>query len=52
VTRVIFVVFSAKDEKVYREIAPDYFPPPDDYETASGPEDEVQSGGKVEEEKK
>jgi hypothetical protein len=51
VNRVIFVVFSAKDEKVYREIAPEFFPPPDDYEPARGP-DEAQSGGKVEEEKK
>ena len=27
VSRVIFVVFSARDEDVYRSIAPEYFPP-------------------------
>jgi hypothetical protein len=35
VKQVIFVVFSAKDEKVYREIAPAFFPPPESYEPAS-----------------
>ncbi|WRT65780.1 uncharacterized protein IL334_002729 [Kwoniella shivajii] len=27
VTRVIYVVFSAKDEEVYKSLAPEYFPP-------------------------
>ena len=31
ISRVIFVVFSAKDDRVYRSIAPAYFPPDKDY---------------------
>lgn len=31
ISRVIFVVFSAKDEQVYRSVAPAYFPPDKDY---------------------
>jgi O-acetyl-ADP-ribose deacetylase (regulator of RNase III) len=27
VTRVVYVVFSAADEEVYRRLAPEYFPP-------------------------
>lgn len=27
ITRVIYVVFSKRDEDVYREIVPQYFPP-------------------------
>ncbi|KAE8540616.1 hypothetical protein D1P53_002979 [Cryptococcus gattii VGV] len=29
ITRVIYVVFSKRDEDVYREIVPEYFPPPE-----------------------
>lgn len=34
VKRVIFVVFSAKDEKVYQQMAPLFFPPSNDYKPA------------------
>ena len=40
ISRVIFVVFSAKDEKVYRDFAPAYFPPAKDYKPKDNDEGE------------
>jgi len=34
VSKVIFVVFSQKDEEVYRGIVPEYFPGPDSDQSA------------------
>lgn len=39
VSKVVFVVFSAKDEKVYRSVAPVYFPPEDGYKPKEEDED-------------
>ena len=42
ISRVVFVVFSAKDERVYRTVAPAYFPPGKDYKPAEDDEEETE----------
>lgn len=41
--RVIFCVFSAKDEEVYSEIVPGIFPPSDEDRTAEKEQEDEQS---------